>query len=207
MERALIVGRFQPFHKGHLAMVQYVMEQGYAPLIAIGSAQAHHTFRNPFTAAERKEMVEAAMACLPGLPSLTLPMEVLAMEDLFDPPRWAALALERLPPFAMVFSNDPVTITAFRDKGVEVRNIPSQQRASWQGRVIRAQMAAGDPAWRDAVPEEVVGILEALGAESRLAELRQLETTTENTKNTENRLVQSGLLDHISLESKGTQES
>ncbi len=185
MERALVIGRFQPFHKGHLAVIRYVERQGFEPLVAIGSAQAHHTYHNPFTADERKEMVqaalarlpdmslpEAALACLPGPPAPSPPVPVFPLEDLFDPPRWAAMALERLPPFAVVFSNDPTTIEAFRGHDVEVRNIPEQQRSLWQGRVIREQMANGDPAWREAVPEVVVEILDRLDAPSRLARLK-----------------------------------
>jgi len=182
MERALIVGRFQPFHAGHLAVVEHVIGQGYVPLIAVGSAQAHDTFHNPFTAHERKRMVEAALT---RLPALGLPIDVIPLEDLFDPPRWAAMALERLPSFALVFSNDHVTIEAFEGHGVKVRNIPHQQRVRWQGSVIREQMANGDPAWREAVPDEVVHILDQLGAVKRLAELRNMETHHRDTESTE----------------------
>ena len=153
------------------------MEQGFNPLIVIGSAQVHHTYHNPFTTRERREMVEAALAGLrpsnpPDLPNASLSIDIVALDDLFDPPRWAAMALERLPSFAVVFSNDPVTIEAFKGHEVEVRNIPEQQRNQWQGRVIRAQMAVGDPAWREAVPEPVIKIIDQLEAHTRLARLK-----------------------------------
>ena len=57
---ALIIGRFQPFHNGHL-MVLKAMASKYSPVVAIGSAQLSHTADNPFTAGERYEMILSAV--------------------------------------------------------------------------------------------------------------------------------------------------
>src|SRR5256885_9498938 len=54
--RALFVGRFQPFHRGHLSMVKRILESNSEIIVGIGSAQYSHTGENPFTAGERYEI-------------------------------------------------------------------------------------------------------------------------------------------------------
>jgi len=49
----LMVGRFQPFHNGHLNLANQILEDCEELIIAIGSAQFNYTFTNPFTAGER----------------------------------------------------------------------------------------------------------------------------------------------------------
>ena len=56
-ERGLFVGRFNPFHKGHLKAVQDILEQEDEIIIAIGSTQQSHTVSDPFTAGERVLMI------------------------------------------------------------------------------------------------------------------------------------------------------
>src|SRR5207245_2773190 len=59
--RALFVGRFQPFHRGHLATVRRILETNDEIIVGIGSAQYSHTGENPFTAGERYEMIKRAL--------------------------------------------------------------------------------------------------------------------------------------------------
>lgn len=57
---AVFIGRFQPFHDGHLAVVKQAMEIADEVLILIGSANRARDTRNPFTYEERKSLIEAA---------------------------------------------------------------------------------------------------------------------------------------------------
>ena len=59
--RAFFIGRFQPFHKGHLAMVKRILQSNDELVIGIGSAQYSHTGENPFTGGERYEMIKRAL--------------------------------------------------------------------------------------------------------------------------------------------------
>ena len=53
----LLIGRFQPFHLGHLDAVNFALSQVENLWISIGSSNKSHEQRNPFTADERKEMI------------------------------------------------------------------------------------------------------------------------------------------------------
>src|SRR3989337_2069484 len=59
--RGLYVGRFQPFHLGHLDAIKEVLKAVDELVIAIGSAQYSHNLNNPFTAGERLVMVRQAL--------------------------------------------------------------------------------------------------------------------------------------------------
>ena len=69
MKRGLVLGRFQPFHFGHLELIKEMVKEEIEPLICIGSAQHSHTSENPFTAEERKEMIDIVTVSYTHLPS------------------------------------------------------------------------------------------------------------------------------------------
>ena len=57
MKKGLILGRFQPFHFGHLELIKSIINEGIETIICIGSAQYSHTRENPFTVEERRKML------------------------------------------------------------------------------------------------------------------------------------------------------
>ena len=61
MTTGLFIGRFQPFHKGHLEAAKFALGSVDLLVIVVGSAQKSHEARNPFTAGERISMIRAAL--------------------------------------------------------------------------------------------------------------------------------------------------
>ena len=62
------IGRFQPFHKGHKAIVDLtvkMMKPGDTFTIIIGSADQQETERNPLSASQRKEMLSIELKGYP----------------------------------------------------------------------------------------------------------------------------------------------
>ena len=53
------IGRFQPFHNGHKAVIDTALTLAKKVAIVVGSDQQPRTARNPFTTAERIEMITA----------------------------------------------------------------------------------------------------------------------------------------------------
>jgi len=49
MSRALIFGRFQPFHLGHLMVIKWALEKFDELVLLVGMANESHTLLNPFT--------------------------------------------------------------------------------------------------------------------------------------------------------------
>ncbi len=160
----LIVGRFQPFHRGHLAVVQSL--RGAHPeqslLLVIGSAQDSFTPENPFTAGERVEMIQRALAeakidgCLP-----------VPVADIHHHAQWAAYLRGLLPAFDVVYTNNPLTRLLFERDGVRVESPPLLDRERWQGTVVRRRMRDSGP-WQELVPPAVAAYLERISGPERL---------------------------------------
>ena len=54
---AVYIGRFQPLHNGHLAIIKKAHEIANEVLVLVGSANASPSIRNPFTYNERRDMI------------------------------------------------------------------------------------------------------------------------------------------------------
>lgn len=53
----VFIGRFQPLHKGHISIINQIINRGYIPLIVVGSAQEAGTEKNPYSFATRSIMI------------------------------------------------------------------------------------------------------------------------------------------------------
>jgi bifunctional NMN adenylyltransferase/nudix hydrolase len=89
MRDALVfIGRFQPFHNGHKAVIDAALEQAKEVVVVVGSSFAARNIRNPFTFEERKAMIEAVF------PSKRV--RVVPVSDYpYDDSRWVA-AIQRV---------------------------------------------------------------------------------------------------------------
>lgn len=54
----VFIGRFQPLHDGHVAVIQQALAQAHHVIILVGSANAPRSNRNPFTYDEREHMMQ-----------------------------------------------------------------------------------------------------------------------------------------------------
>lgn len=54
---AVFIGRFQPFHRAHLRIVEKALEIAENVIISIGSARRPRTTKNPWSIAERKDLI------------------------------------------------------------------------------------------------------------------------------------------------------
>src|SRR5487761_627630 len=136
--RGLLVGRFQPFHRGHLRAIQTVRAARPTErlLIGIGSAQESYTIQNPFTAGERFDMIDRALleAGIEGISIVPLP-------DVNQHALWVPYVEGMLPEFERVYTNNPLTRGLFEDSGYEIEGTPLFERERWVGVGVRAALA------------------------------------------------------------------
>jgi len=167
--RGLLIGRFQPFHRGHLEVVRNIRtDRPAAPLlIGIGTAQESYTWENPFTAGERHEMIERALA-----EANVAKVEVVPIPDISRHALWVGYLEGLLPAFDRVYTNNPLTRLLFERSGYLVESPPLYDRTRCEGVRIREQLAEGS-GWKEAVPPAVGRYLEELGAPARLRVLKQ----------------------------------
>ncbi len=58
----VFIGRFQPFHKGHKAVIDAALERARHVVVLIGSAKEARSIRNPFSWEERSDMIRGAFS-------------------------------------------------------------------------------------------------------------------------------------------------
>lgn len=80
---AVCIGRFQPFHNGHLALLEQALAMADQVIVVIGSARQARTPRNPFTWQERADMIRLALPEADQLRVTCLPVR-----DERDDDRW-----------------------------------------------------------------------------------------------------------------------
>ena len=80
---AVYIGRFQPFHHGHNALLQSALDSAKHVVVVVGSAYQARTPKNPFTWAERAEMIKLALT-----PQQRDRLHFLPMRDYYNQARW-----------------------------------------------------------------------------------------------------------------------
>ena len=57
----VFIGRFQPIHNAHLDIIEHALELAKDVVIVVGSAEQPRTVKNPWTASERKGLIQSAL--------------------------------------------------------------------------------------------------------------------------------------------------
>lgn len=85
---AVVIGRFQPLHFGHEALLERALAVGREVVVLVGSAHQAPSPRNPFSFADRAAMLTASVPA-PERHRLHL----LPLRDYYDLARWARAAI------------------------------------------------------------------------------------------------------------------
>lgn len=161
----LLIGRFQPFHLGHLDAVKFALSSVDELLVGIGSSNRFNEKRNPFTADERKQMIESS------LDGETLgKTKIYYIPDVDNHERWTHQIDEIVPKYDVVFSNDEFTHTLFGKRGIKVISVPLKHREVLSGTDIRVKIRDGQD-WSGLVPEGTKKVLLKINAKDRLTNL------------------------------------
>jgi nicotinamide-nucleotide adenylyltransferase len=165
--RGLYVGRFQPFHLGHIHAIRHILSEVDEVVIVIGSAQYSHRLDNPFTAGERLTMIRAALTEAKILHSQYW---LIPIRDMHVHMMWVAEVKGYAPKFECVYSNEPLTRRLFREAGFPVNAIPFSKRHLYSATEIRERML-DNRSWTPLVPDSVSRYIADIDGVQRLREL------------------------------------
>lgn len=166
--RGLYIGRFQPFHLGHLEAVKWILERVDEIIIGVGSSQYSHTLRNPFTTGERITMIVNALewAGIKREKFLVIPIPDIHMHSI-----WVKHVVSLTPSFQAVFTNEPLTKRLFEEDGrFKVFPIPFFKRDLYSATEIRRRIILGDT-WEELVPKPVADYIKEIGGIERIRTL------------------------------------
>jgi nicotinamide-nucleotide adenylyltransferase len=160
----LFVGRFQPFHKGHLATVKFALGEVDQLVIVVGSAQKSYEPRNPFTAGERVSMIKQSLDSekVEAGRILIIPVPDVDVHSL-----WTRQVDMLVPKYDVVFANDSFTLMLFRERGVKTVEAPLIDRNEMQATEVRKKMAIGEK-WESLVPAAVSRIIKEINGVERI---------------------------------------
>jgi nicotinamide-nucleotide adenylyltransferase len=158
----LLIGRFQPFHLGHLEAIQFALLKVDKLWIGIGSSNKTSQKNNPFTADERKEMILSSIS-----DSISKQIQIFPIPDLDNHKKWIENIDSIVPEFDYVFTNDELTQSLYSKLGKTVISVPFKQREILSGTNIRKKIAS-DQDWKELVPNGTKTILEKIDAKTRL---------------------------------------
>jgi nicotinamide-nucleotide adenylyltransferase len=174
IRRMAVIGRFQPFHNGHLLLVRQILKESNEVLVVIGSAQLNYTFENPFTVGERILMIRAAL--IEGGVDLSK-IIIIPIVDEEDNAVWFPKLVSMLPPFEVLYSGNKLVVT-LASSHLEVKSPKFVNRKRFNGSYIRYKMVRGDK-WAHLVSKSVFDIIYSMGGIDRLKAL----ATHENLEN------------------------
>jgi len=167
VKRGLYIGRFQPFHLGHLDAIKDVLTKVEELVIVIGSAQYSHNFHNPFTAGERLVMVRRALR---EAEVDDRRVWIVPVPDVHLHMMWVSAVEGYTPHFDVVYSNEPLTRRLFIEAGYKVESIRFFERKLYSSTLIRKKMLKSD-SWQELVPKSVTAFIEEIDGVNRIRDL------------------------------------
>ena len=171
VKRGVFVGRFQPFHKGHLEAVKDILAEVDELIIVVGSPQYSHRKDNPFTAGERISMIKQALE----EEKISLSQcWIIPVPDVHVHMVWVAQVVGYTPKFDTIHTNEPVTRRLFLEKGFKVKPVPFHKREIYSATEIRKRMLKGEN-WKELVPNSVAKFIEEIQGVERLKDLNKTD--------------------------------
>lgn len=118
---ALYIGRFQPFHLGHLDALRQILRKEKNILIGIGSALNFRTQENPFTSGERFLMIYNTLRNekigVGGKKILSKVVGIIPIPDINNFSKWVSHVEQLCPPFGTVYTGSPIVKKLFMRDG------------------------------------------------------------------------------------------
>jgi nicotinamide-nucleotide adenylyltransferase len=170
--RGLMMGRFQPFHLGHLELVKQILDDCDEVIIALTGSQFNYIEKDPFTSGERIEMIHQT---LKENDIDLAKCHIVAIENQFNIAMWASYLKSSLPHFDKVYSGNDYVIMLLADSGYAVVPPKFLDREKYNATKIR-QMIANDGQWEKLVPFSVSEIIKKINGIKRIKTIFKSET-------------------------------
>lgn len=181
-DTAILIGRFQPVHNGHLALLRDAFAVARQVVVVLGSAHAARTPRNPFTWQERAALLQESLPEAERERLLVLPVR-----DYYDEPRWARAVQAGVQALLTQQNRTPSSqqiglVGHFKDASSSyLRSFPDwplralPRQGDTDATALREAYFGGEPAsaLADQIPQTVVAFLENF---RKTAEFARLQT-------------------------------
>ena len=149
MKRALFIGRFQPFHNGHLSVVKAIDDDIDEVIVGVGSSQYSDSEDNPFSFEQREKMIKKVLD-----QELEKPYQIISVPDIHDEKNWVKHVVNIVPDFDVVYTGNDWVKGLFDQAGRETR--PVQEEIEISGTELRKMIKEDNEKWKQYVPKEII---------------------------------------------------
>ncbi|MBU3913319.1 MAG: nicotinamide-nucleotide adenylyltransferase [Nanoarchaeota archaeon] len=157
----LYIGRFQPFHKGHLEVVKSALKEAKHLIIVI-AVPLKKIDKDPFSADERKEMIEKVLK-----DERISNFSLYIVPDIPSDEEYVAHIRNHVPNFNVVYVGDnKLNERLFKEAGFKVIN--SRRYYNISSTKVREDMLKQGNAWKKVVPNAVVEYIERKHLEKKV---------------------------------------
>ncbi|PIU36550.1 hypothetical protein COT02_05500 [Candidatus Roizmanbacteria bacterium CG07_land_8_20_14_0_80_34_15] len=148
---ALIVGRFQPFHKGHLFLIKRALEKADKIVVGIGSANISDV-NNPIDFEARKKIIKAVAYKEKFEDRL---IKIVPLDDFFNDKKWLTNLKKQVGEFDLALGHNEWTNNILKKAGYKVLKINYYKRGIYEGWRIR-KLIKQEKKWQDRVPTYLI---------------------------------------------------
>lgn len=163
MQRALFIGRFQPFHNAHLVDIKKILKEADEVIIAVGSSNEKNTLENPFSYNERKKMIESVLK-----KNKIKNYKIHPVPDLYNDVKWVNYIKKNLPKYDFVYSGNSWTLRCFKKHDSSVKKIKLIKGIS--STIVRDRIIK-DKEWKNLVPREIADYIGKIRGVERIKKI------------------------------------
>ncbi len=150
----LVIGRFQPFHKGHAYLIRQAFSFCETIVIGIGSSNRNNK-ENPIRFRVRKKILLQFIKA-ENLQSKVV--KIISIPDVPDDDEWLSFTTKKSGPIDVVVGNNDWVNGIFLHHKTKVVEIPYYKRDLLEGKKIRQRMREGE-LWETRVPKYLLEII------------------------------------------------
>ena len=181
MQSALFVGRFQPFHKGHLDIVKEILKENERIIIVIGSSEKNFLPKNPLTAGERFQLIDEALKEAKISPKKYC---IIPVRNVNNYALWVNHINIHVPPYTKLYTGSKIVKACYegkykgKDKKFGPKIIQVKREMPISATLVRESIVTNGK-WKELVPPAVAKLLKKLDIPNRL---KIIQTTMDETK-------------------------
>lgn len=150
----LVIGRFQPLHKGHVYLIKESLKYCDQLIIGIGSANKKSQ-KNPWSAAKRRKMLKDFVR------ANKFEKRIIKIINLYDNPDddvWFENLIKKTGKFDVTLGNNPWNNGIIARHGIKAIEVGFYNREKLEGVKIRELMRTNSN-WKDRVPSYIFASL------------------------------------------------
>ncbi len=153
----LVIGRFQPFHKGHVYLIHEALKIAEKLIIGIGSTNIHD-LNNPWRFSQVKRMIKTFLI------EENLQSKVVNVVSFSDNPSdnvWFKEVFKKAGTFDVVIGNNDWVKGIFENAGIPIVTIKHYKRGLYEGYKIRS-LIRKKKKWENRVPNYLISAITSL---------------------------------------------